>query len=210
MKKIKIIVVSTVVLASVVLASAFTNKTSSCSKKVVVPIQPKQPVQTVNMFVTHGHCSTPFTGIVDRITVDLGPLEEQAGNPIENMTMSFQIDPNSFNSCKSDDLTARVKTPGLFMGGDDKKIIFNSTNVFTMGVDWYQVNGMLSIKGVEKEVKFFVTGIRDADATMTSAMVLEGKVDLQNWGIDYDKIVNGKSDIHPTKWLHLNMRFGLC
>ena len=75
-----------------------------------------------------------------------------------------------------------------------------------MGVDWYQVNGKLSIKGVENDVKLFVTGIRDPKETMPSSLVLEGQLDLLDWDIDYDKIVNGKSDPHPTKWMYLNMK----
>ena len=74
-----------------------------------------------------------------------------------------------------------------------------------MGLNWYQVNGKMAIKGVERNVKFFVTGIRKPNESMASALVLEGQIDLLDWGIDYDKIVSGKSDPHPTKWLHINM-----
>ena len=79
-----------------------------------------------------------------------------------------------------------------------------------MGVDWYQINGKLSIKGVEQDVKLFATGIRDPKASKASSIVLEGQFNLLDWGIDFDKIVNGKSDPLPTKWMYLNMRFGIC
>ena len=77
------------------------------------------------------------------------------------MKISFEIDPNSFNVCSGDYLTSRIKTPGLFIGENEEKITFRSTEIYTMGIDWYQVKGKLSIKGVEKNVKLFATGIRD-------------------------------------------------
>jgi len=168
-----------------------------------------KPNQTINMFVTHGHCSTPFAGIVDNLKVIVPPRED-LGNPLEDMKISFEVDPNSFNVCAGDDLTARIKTPGLFIGENNEKIIFRFTDVYTMGIDWYQVNGKISIKGVEKEVKLFVTGIRDPKEAMASSLVLEGQLNLFDWGIDYDKIVNGKSDTVPTKWLHFNMKIKMC
>jgi polyisoprenoid-binding protein YceI len=121
------------------------------------------------------------------------------------MSISFDIDPNSFIVCKGEDLTARIKTPGLFIGKPNEKITFRSTQVYTMGLDWYQVNGILSIKGVEKEVQLFVTGIRDPKDTMASSLVLQGQMNLLDWGIDYDLIVNGESLSTPTKWMFINM-----
>ena len=204
MKNMKITVVSLVILSTVILVSSFTTNTSEIEKPEEVIVENKQ-TQTVNMFVTHGHCSTPFAGIVDNLRVDL-ETRADLGNPLENMKISFEIDPNSFNVCRGEELTARIKTPGLFIGENDEKITFKSTNVYTMGVDWYQVNGKLSIKGVEHDVKLFATGIRDLKDTMPSSLVLEGQLDLLDWGIDYDKIVNGKSDPHPTKWMYINMK----
>ncbi|MGB0882173.1 MAG: YceI family protein [Vicingaceae bacterium] len=207
MKKNKIIIVTGIALVTVLLGSGFTLEKKSYRKTVEQPLEVKQ---TINMFVTHGHCSTPFAGNIDRLTVDFGALREDGGNPVENMKMSFEINPNTFNVCASDELTTKIKTPGLFIGKDNENIIFTSTNVYTMGLNWYQVNGKLSIKGEERNVKFFVTGLRDPKESRPSAMVLEGQFNLKDWGIDYDKIVNGKSDNVPTKMVHLNMRFDLC
>lgn len=210
MKKIKTIVMSAAVLATIIVVSGFVKSTPSCEKKVATTaVKENKQNQTINMFVTHGHCSTPFGGIVNNLKVDLTDRDD-GGNPLENMKLSFEIDPNSFNVCANNELTERIKTPGLFIGDKEEKITFRSTNVYTMGLDWYQVNGKLSIKGVEKDVKFFVTGIRDSKDTMPSSIVLEGQLDLLDWGIDYDKIVNGKSDPVPTKLMYLNMRIKMC
>jgi hypothetical protein len=208
MKNIKAITLSLFVLATVIVTSGLTKNTGSCqySEDVSEVIIPQN--QTINMFVTHGHCSTPFGGIVENLNV-ITNKREDGGNPLEDMQISFELDPNKFNACRGDDLTSRVKTPGLFIGENDEKITFTTTNVYTMGMDWYQVNGYLSIKGIEKEVKLFATGIRDQNASMSSALVLEGQMDLFDWGIDYDKIVTGKSDLFPTKWMYLNMKIDL-
>jgi len=205
MKKIKNIVLSLGVLVIIIVASGYTKNTSVFHNKEAVLVLENNQNQTINLFVTHGHCSTPFAGIVDDLEISV-PKRFDLGNPLENMKISFEINPNSFNVCAGDDLTARIKTPGLFIGKNDEKITFRSTEVYTMGIDWYQVNGKMSIKGVEKDVKLFVTGIKDSKGTMTSSLVLEGQMNLFDWGIDYDKIVNGKSDTVSTKWMYINMK----
>ncbi|GFD72510.1 hypothetical protein HER15_08250 [Tenacibaculum mesophilum] len=58
-------------------------------------------------------------------------------------------------------------------------------------------------------MKFFTTGIRNAYESMSSELVLQGQVNLLDWGIDYDKLVNGQSSDVPTKWLYLNMKIEL-
>ena len=212
MKNFKIIALSLCVLATIVVASGFSKNTTNCQKSDVapeIPEQENQKKQGINLFVTHGHCSTPFGGIVENLKVVTNKRWD-LGNPLENMKISFDIDPNSFIVCRGDELTAKIRTPGLFIGENNEMITFRSTRVFTMGMDWYQVNGKLSIKGVVKDVKLFVTGIRDSKNSMPSIIVLEGKMNLLDWGIDYDKIVNGKSDSVPTKWMYINMKIDMC
>ena len=205
MKNIKNIVLSLVVFAIIIVASGFTISTSDSQKNEDIKVVKNNKKQTINLFVTHGHCSTPFTGIVDNLKVS-APIRNDLGNTLEDMKISFEINPNSFNVCAGEDLTARIKTPGLFIGENDEKITFRTTEVYTMGLDWYQLNGKMSIKGIEKGVKLLVTGIRDPKETRTSTLVLEGQINLFDWGIDYDKIVNGNSDTIPTKWMYFNMK----
>jgi polyisoprenoid-binding protein YceI len=148
MKKIKIILLSVVALTIVAVVSGFRSEEKKDVERDELVSQKNQPNQTMNFFVTHGHCSTPFAGRVDRVTVELPPLEYE-GNPIEIMKLSFVVDPNTFNVCSGDELTLRIKPPGLFISESNEKITFTTTKVLTMGLDWYQVNGMLCIKGVE-------------------------------------------------------------
>lgn len=210
MKTIKNRILLVGALLTIVLVSGFAKSTSTVTPKEKKKVTETVKNQTINMFVTHGHCSTPFGGIVDDLKVDI-PVRMDAGNPLENMRISFEVDPNSFKACSGDvaDLTKRVKTKGVFISDNNEKIRFRTTNVYVMGVDWYQINGMLSIKGVEREVKFFATGIRNSYESMSSELVLQGQVNLLDWGIDYDKLVNGQSLEVPTKWLYLNMKIEL-
>jgi polyisoprenoid-binding protein YceI len=205
MNKIKIIVLSLFVFSIIVPASGLTQCVSTCQKTQVKSALKVKQNPNINMSVSHGHCSLPFAGIVDNLNIITTEREGQ-GNPLEGMSISFDINPNSFNVCANDGLTERIKTPGLFLGDNNEKITFTSTDVYTMGLDWYQVNGQFSIKGVTKDVKFFVTGIRDPKETMPTSLVLKGELNLFDWGIDFDKIVNGKSDPVPTKTLYINMQ----
>ncbi|REH56036.1 YceI-like domain-containing protein [Tenacibaculum gallaicum] len=197
-------------LLAIVLVSGFAKGTSIVTPKEIKEVTEVVKNKTINMFVTHGHCSTPFGGIVDDLKVDI-PARMDAGNPLENMRISFEVDPNSLRVCRGDeaDLTSRIKTKGVFINDKNDSITFRTTNVFVMGVDWYQINGVMSIKGVEREVKFFATGIREFNNAMASSLVLQGQVNLLDWGIDYDKLVNGQSSNVPTKWLYLNMKIEL-
>jgi polyisoprenoid-binding protein YceI len=205
MKKIKKSVLPLLILTIIIVASGYTNSTPDSQVNKAVQVLESKQNQMINMFVTHGHCSTPFTGVVHNLKVN-APIREDLGNPLEDMDISFEVDPTTFRVCSGDEATARIKTPGLFIGEHNEKIIFKSTEMYTMGLNWYQVNGTLSIKGIEKKVKLFVTGIRDPKDTMASALVIEGQMNLLDWGIDYDKIVNGTSDAVPTKWMHINMK----
>lgn len=207
MKKIKYIILPLVLLVIIIVACSSTN-TNSINQNDEVGVLEDKPKQSINMFVSHGHCSLPFTGKVDNLDIVLSTREDQ-GNPLEDMQISFEIDPNTFIVCKGDDLTDRIKTPGLFINDQNDKMIFKSTQVYTMGIDWYQVNGNLSIKGVNKPVKFFVSGIRDPKESKSTAIIIEGQLNLFDWDIDYDKIVDGKSDSVPNKWMHLNMKVNL-
>lgn len=204
MNLIKKSIVLVAVLITVFVVSGYTKSTLTDKKTETV----KAVSPTINFFVTHGHCSTPFAGKVNDLKVDY-PTRLDMGNPLEDMVISFEVDPNSFNVCRAEELTPKIKTSGLFVGVNNEKIRFKSTHVYTMGVDWYQVNGKMSIKGVEKEVKLFVTGIRKPNEQVATTLVLDGQVNLFDWGIDYDLIVNGKSDNVPTKWLYLNMKIEL-
>ena len=211
MKKINVFLMSAIALVVIIGFSAFAN-----SKNVQVEPACRDGVkeesneqQMVHLFVTHGHCSSPFSGKVENMKVTTMNRTD-GGNPLENMQMSFEINPETFASCRYEEIASRVQTPGVFISEEKKENIkFKSTRVHTMGMDWYEVNGTLSIKGVESDVKLFVSGIREPKESMASMLVLEGQIDLTDWGIDYDLQVYGEPNEYPTKWMHINMKIDL-
>ena len=214
MKIIKKIILALALLVILIVTYGYTKSsttisnteiTSELPSKVLNEFPEEESKQTINMFVTHGHCSTPFSGKVYDLKI-AAPKRKDLGNPLESLAISFEIDPNSFRVCRGDELTERIQTPGLFIGVNNENMKFRSTNVYTMGLDWYQINGILSIKGVEQEVKLFATGIKQNSGAPTSELVIQGQMNLLDWGIDYDKIVTGRSDMIPTKWMYINMK----
>lgn len=207
MKSLKIKCLRASLLGGILLLSAFALSSEEEKAFNTFAIDESEN-QTVNLFVTHGHCSTPFGGMVSKFELKTY-LREDMGNPLENMQLSFTIDPNTFVVCASDELTAGVKTPGVFINDKNDMLTFRSTQVYTMGVDWYQVNGVLSIKGEEREVQLFVTGIRESNQVAPTSLVLQGRLNLYDWGIDYDRIVNGDNVAHVTQWMYLNMKVDL-
>lgn len=204
MKTLKTTAILCLILGVMGVISAFTN----CKSENSSPSAKQTKNKTMNMFVSHGHCTTPFTGKINNFNLDLIERND-LGNPLENMRLSFEIDPHSFIVCAEDNLTKKLKTPGLFIDEKDEPITFTTTNTYTVGIDWYEINGILSIKGIEKPVKFYASGIRNTNATWPTHLVIEGQIDLFDWGIDYDKIVNGHSDPVPNKWMHFNTKIDM-
>ena len=204
MKNFNWIGLMTLVLATVIVSCGFTDKTES-EKPDVISGAECQIDQQINMFISHGHCSTPFAGKVKNLKLTPSFRKDQ-GNPLENMKLEFEVNPNSFIACSGEELTAKIKTPGVFINERNENITFKSTHVYTMGIDWYQINGIMSIMGVEKEVKLFASGIRGLNETNTTTLVVNGNMDLFDWEIDYDKLVTGKSNPVPTRWLYLDIK----
>ncbi len=200
MKKMKITFISSTIIALTLLLSAFTySPTIETTPNWIAS------GDSVNLLVSHGHCSTPFSGKLNRLDVSL-PVVNNHSNPLENLKLAFSIDPTSFTSCSSDEITKRITTPGLFMSGFNDDITFTSTRMFTRGIDWYEIIGDLTIKGVTQEVSFFATGIRNPQDQMASILTLEAQMDLHDFGIDYDRQTTGSSNEVPTRWMYMNFK----
>lgn len=204
MKNLKNILSIIGIASLILMVSAYSTNDNSSKSYCAVGLEKT----SMNMFVTHGHCSLPFAAKLENLKVDI-PSRKDFGNPLENMNLSFEMNPKSFRECRGDGISEELIMPGLFHDENHEKIMFRSTNIYTMGVDWYQINGLMTIKGVEKEVKFFASGIRQAEERLAGKLVLESQIDLLDWGIDYEKIVHSDSRDLKTKWMHFNMQLDL-
>lgn len=189
-------------LRTLCLAFGFTLLSASCKTKEPVS-ENEYHSQYVNLAVSHGHCSSKFSGKVEHLNLELVPRAD-LGNPLEEMKLSFDINPNSLISCNDSSLSKKLKSPGLFLKEEGDLISFETTSTYTMGIDWYQINGVLTIKGVKHNVIWFATGIRGENETSPTELVLQGQLNLLDWGIDFDHFLFGTVN-SPTNWLHLNM-----
>lgn len=208
MKKVKIIALPTLVLAVFAGVTAFTKSKETTSAKEpnkVLLIKNNQPI---NLFVSHGHCNTPYGGVVDNLLIT-APKPTDNGNPLENMQVSFEIRSKSFKQCVSDKSSQNHQSAAVFLGEGNNQITFKSTSVKTIGLDWYEINGKMSIKGVSKDVTLNASGVRKGVSLMPSALVIESGVNLLDWGIDYDKIVKGKSSDRTYQWMQFNMTINM-
>lgn len=189
------------------LASVFTFLSTSCKQEEQPIVEKKASTQKINMFVTHGHCSVPFTGDVDNLNFEFLPRTD-FGNPLEGMKLSFDINPRTLTTCSDSSMSEKLRQPGLFYTWEDENMSFKTTSIHTMGLDWYQINGTFRLNGVERNVKFFATGIRNPNDTWPTQLVLEGQLNLMDWGINFDQFISGET-INPSKWFHLNMKLDL-
>lgn len=202
MKTIKSFLLPTTIAVILSIACTFTLLSTSCKPSESVT-EKKSSSQLVNLAVSHGHCSSKFSAQVENFNLELFPRID-VGNPLEDMKISFDINPNTFNACNDSSLTKKLKSPDFFMNKEEDKIKFETTSTYTMGIDWYQINGKLSIKGIEHNVTFYATGIRGENEIWPTELVIQGQVYLLDWGIDFDLFLFGTAQ-SPTSWLHLNM-----
>ena len=186
-------------------SSSFQKSHSIYGSDNIIFLQKGAENQMVNLFVSHGHCITPFAGKVTGLEILARPTKDD-GNPLEEMKMFFEIDPKTFTVYAGEEFTSTIKTPGLFIGENDERLTFRSTTIYTLGVDWYHVKGTFSIRGIEREVSLYVSGIRNSNGKSPEFLVIEGRFNLMDWGIDYDKIVNNHFSANPDRWMHLNMK----
>jgi len=196
MKNLKTIILAISILVVFIIVNAFTFNTKH-------KVDRYENNHMINMFVTHGHCNTPFTGQVSNLSLGLTSRTD-LGNPLEDMKISFDIDPSTFITCTQINISQKIKDFGLFYNKKNEKILFKTTNTYTVGLNWYQINGIMTIKGIENKVIFFATGIREPNDTWPTSLVLEGQLNLFDWGIDFDKIVFGARKV-GSKQMHFNM-----
>jgi len=200
MKKLTRLFIPLTALLTISIAFGLIGLSTTCKQFETVT---ERNSQHINLAVSHGYCSSKFSGQVKNLNLELYPRTD-LGNPLEDMKLSFDIDLNTLNACNDSSLSEQLKSPGLFIKEEDDRITFKTTTTYTMGIDWYQINGVLTIKGIKHNMTWFATGIRNKNETSPTELVIQGKVNLLDWGINFDRFLFGTID-SPTNWLHLNM-----
>lgn len=178
MKKLKYISFLLIAISTLTVTTAI--QTSSFVKSE------KDDRQVINLLISNNEKHYPFSGKIESLSVDLGEKRKDGGNPMENFKMSFELDPNNFIACADDELTLKARKLGEIEGESNNTFKFTSTKISTIGIDWYQLEGLFSIQGVEKKVVFSITGLRNPSESESKKLVVEGKVNLSDWGVDFE------------------------
>jgi len=202
MKKSTRLFIPLMALLTISVIFGFTLLSTSCKNTETIT-KSERSSQLINLAVSHGHCSSKFSGQVYNLNLELFPRTD-LGNPLEDMKISFDIAPNTLTACNDSSLNKKLRSPGLFLKEEGDRITFETTNTYTLGIDWYEINGILTIKGIKHNVIWFATGIRKKNETSPTELVLQGQLNLIDWGIDFDKFIFETID-SPSYWLHLNM-----
>ena len=93
MYKNKFILLPVIFLIAVAFVKTPAKSRTRGQESEVVVLHSQNGDQAINLFVTHGHCSTPFGGMVNRLQVTTR-VRDDLGNPLEAMEILFEIDPN--------------------------------------------------------------------------------------------------------------------
>jgi polyisoprenoid-binding protein YceI len=84
------------------------------------------------------------------------------------------------------DRDGHLKSPDFFDVENFPKITFKSTGVKDLGDDTYDVEGLLTIKGIEKQVKLnaeFAGVVKDPWGNEKAGFTLSGKINRKDWGL---------------------------
>ncbi|MGC9341135.1 MAG: YceI family protein, partial [Bacteroidales bacterium] len=116
-----------------------------------------------------------------------GSVALDENNP-ENSTVEIQIDAASINT-RVEDRDNHLKSADFFDVENHKELTFQSTKVEKVDDDEYKLTGLLTIKGVVKEVTLDVEhgGImKDPWGNDKAGLSLEGKINRKDWGLNWN------------------------
>ena len=200
---------------------AYNNDGTEAPTKCGEPVAKVRPVnQVINFAISHGHCVLPFQGKMDQLEVKFPqkPLEIVNGSifpqimeadVMKNLALSFTVNANSLNAEVGVTYTERVQSEAIFNGVNNEKISFTSREVYYLGENWYTVHGLLSIKGVSKEVYLRATPVYLKGTNIINNIIIEGDINLFDFGIDYDNNP-GHASSKTNKTMYLNFNYQLC
>ena len=90
---------------------------------------------------------------------------------------------------KNEKRDGHLKSEDFFHAEAHPKITFKSTSFKRMDDDSYQMEGLLTMRGVEKPVSLHVDflGAGDAGGRMRAGFTAKGTVDRLDWGIEWNR-----------------------
>ena len=144
------------------------------------PVQPKENnINKANFAISHGHCNLGFSGVMEELRV------WYPKNNASELEIDFTVNTKTLSvpGC-GNGLTEGVQSEEMFDGTGSNYIKFKTDDVFVLGKDWYQLRGIMRIKGIERVVRLRTTPIYDGK--IVTKWVVEGLVNLDEFGIHAD------------------------
>lgn len=113
---------------------------------------------------------------------------EVDGEDIFKSTVNATIDASSINT-NNGDRDNHLKSADFFDVANHKELSFKSTSFKHKDNDKYELNGMLTIKGISKEVILDVEfgGINiDPWGNEKAGLSISGKINRKDWGLNWN------------------------
>lgn len=113
---------------------------------------------------------------------------EVDGDDIFKSTLNVTIDASSINT-NNTDRDNHLKSADFFDVENHKDLTFKSTSFKQKDDDEYELKGILTIKGISKEVKLKVEfgGInKDPWGNQKAGFSVEGKINRKEWGLNWN------------------------
>ena len=113
---------------------------------------------------------------------------EVDGEDIFKSNVNVTIDASSINT-NNGDRDNHLKSADFFDEENHKELSFKSTSFKQKGDDEYELKGILTIKGISKEVKLEVEfgGInKDPWGNEKAGLSISGKINRKDWGLNWN------------------------
>lgn len=150
--------------------------TKTTSKWVLDPVHSELTFKVKHMMITN------VKGEFKNFTV------EADGDDILKSSIAVTIDASSINT-NSDQRDGHLKSADFFDVENHKELSFKSTSFKKKDDDEYELRGLLTIKGISKEVSLELEfgGInKDPWGNEKAGFSFKGKISRKNWGLNWN------------------------
>ncbi|WP_340114960.1 YceI family protein [Maribellus mangrovi] len=113
------------------------------------------------------------------------------GDELEKAKIKATINSSSVYT-NNDDRDNHLKSADFFDAENHKELTFDATSFKKVDNDEYKLNGVLTIKGVSKEVTFdveFGGTSKDPWGNEKAGFSLDGKLNRKDWGLNYNAVL---------------------
>ena len=113
------------------------------------------------------------------------------GNDFSDAEINFKIYTNSINT-QEEQRDAHLKSPDFFDSEKYPEMTFRSTSMKDLGDETYELEGVLKIKDIEKNVKLDVEFgglMKDPWGNEKAGFTVEGKINRKDWGLNWNAVL---------------------